>query len=143
MKAPSKISTHLLIRAQSHTDDPVNFAIISLSPEWKERTATRFHSITEFDTDKDHNWVGYWESPIVYFHLPEMHVLEEGLLSAGEDHGIVVLDPGDLESFAAPLNKLEGHQFLITKQGIGHYVAYANGTGEKYWTAEFDVRRFL
>lgn len=143
MRVPSKITTHLLIRAQSHADDPVNYAIIELSPEWKERNGYRIHSISEFDTDSDHQFVSYWERPIVYCSLPEAQVLEDGLLSAAEDCSIVVLEPGDLEALTLPVKQLDAHQLLITKDGIGHYVAYASKTGEKYWTAEFDMRRFL
>lgn len=143
MKRSKKITPHLLIRARSRADDPVNFAIISLTPEWRELISYRLYTIEEFYTNKDFHCVSYWEAPLGFYYIPEQQVRDQGLMQAQEDLALVVLEPGELELFELPVNKLEAHQLLITKDGIAHYKAYAHGTGEAYWTAEFNLKRFI
>ncbi len=143
MKRSKQITPHLLLRAKCHADDPVNFAIVSLTPEWKEMISYRLYTIEEFYTSKDFHCLSYWEAPLGFYYIPEQQVLEQGFIQAHEDLAFVILEPGDLELFELPVNKLEAHQLLITKEGIAHYRAYAHGTGEAYWTMEINLKRFI
>ena len=144
MKPSKQPTPHFLIKAHTHADyDPINFAIIHITPEWLMLLSYRLSIIKDFHLVRDFNCFSYWDSALGYFHLDKAQVSEQQLLDPYDDQGFIMLEPGELDALPEAENRLEAQQLLITKDGIGRFEAYAKHTDEKYWTAEFNLKRLL
>ena len=144
MKRAKQPTPYLLIKANTRADyDPINYAIIQLSPEWLELVSYRLYTIEEFYAGQDFHCLSYWDAPLGYFHIPDHQILEHDLMPAHQDQSFITLESAELDGLQWQGNRLEAQQLLITKAGIAHFKAYAYGSREEYWTEEFNLNRLI
>ena len=64
-------------------------------------------------------------------------------MPAHQDQSFITLEAAELDALQRQGNRLEAQQLLITKGCIAHFKAYAYGSGEEYWTEEFNLNRLI
>lgn len=143
MKRSKLPTSHLIIKANTRAEyDPINYAIIHITAEWLEWLRHRLTTIETYLAPVDFHCFSYWDSPMGYFYIADHLINKYDLMPRHEDQAFISLEDGDLEVFCPAENRLEAQQ-LITRGGIAHFKAYAYGSGEEYWTEEFNLHRLL
>ena len=144
MKKSKKPTEYVIISANTLSEwDRVEFAIIHLSPEWLELTNKRLTAIREFKENKDLNYHCYWDAPLGYYNSPNKENLLQKMLPRFEDWAFITLDPEEENNLPVPDTRLDAHQFMITKDGIGQYKAYGKYTTEEFYTVEFNIYKII
>lgn len=134
----------MLIKANTRAEnDPINYAIIHITADWLEWVRHRLTTIETYLAPVDFHCFSYWDSPMGYFYVADHFINKYDLMPRHEDQAYITLEDLDLEVICRAENRLEAQQLLITRAGIAHFKAYAFGSGEEYWTDEFNLHQLL
>lgn len=144
MKRAKQPTPYLLIKANNRSGyDPVNFALVHITPEWLKFLSLNLQAIRQFRASKAFHCFSYWDAPLGYYYISDQEIAAKGIMLPHEDQAFIKLEAGEPALWVPPEDKLEAEQLLITTAGIAHYKAYARGTGAEYWTAEFNLIRLM
>ena len=144
MKLSKQPTAYILIKASTRADyDPINYALIHMDTQWQKLIRKRLKCIEQFCEGSAFHCFSYWDAPIGYYLITDQQILEQDLMPPHRDQVFVTLDLAELDLLQVPENRLEAQQLLITRQGIAHFKAYAFGSGEEYWTEEFNLNRLI
>jgi len=144
LKKSKKPTEYIIIKASTRSkSDSVEFVIVHVSQEWVELTTKRLAAISEFKENKGLNHHCYWVEPVGYYNSPTSQDLLKKLLSKHEDWAFIELEPNEINSLPIPESKLNAHQFMITKDGIGQYKAYGKGTSEEFYIEQFNLYKVI
>jgi len=144
MKKSKKLTEYIIIKASTTSEkDTVEFAIIHLSPEWIELTIRRLAAIGEFKENAGLNHHCFWEAPLGYYSGPKDDDFLKKMLPKHRDWTFITFKPNEINALLTPKSSLEGHQFMITKNGIAQFKAYGKHNTEKFETEQFNLLKLI
>lgn len=137
-------SNHILIRSFTTSDlDKVDFAIVELTESFREALSKNLTIIQLFASDSSFHNLSYWNSPLGYYCNSLNRLITEEIIPEGEDWTYIILDQGEEDAFGKPINQLEGHQVIITKNGYAYFKAFSKHTNDQYLTESFSINQVL
>jgi hypothetical protein len=144
MKRSKTPTQHILIKANTRSSwESIEFAVIHLTESWKALIASRLQAIEQFKADVDFNCHSFWDASISYYKSPGASELVKEILPPHDDWAYVTMSSETERTFQHPNNPLDGHQLLITANGIAQYKAYGKNTHKEYWTEEFNLKKLF
>ena len=148
MKKANNETDYILIKAYTGSEwDACEFAVIHITNEWKAAMQKRLEAISAFKDDHTFYSHIYWDAPEGYYSQltaeDKNYSITDELLGEYEEWCFVTIAENELQSFSVPENKLDTHQFCITKYGLGRFEAYGKHTGEGFYTADFDIASII
>ena len=140
MKASETATRYVLIGAQTNSEwDGCDFAIITITEEWKEQQRERLQLVRPFQGDNCFQSLVYYDTAVGFFRTDDDD--QPGLENLLEEKQwvYVELTEEELGKLTVPENRLDCHRLLIRADGTAYYKAYGKHTSEEFWTENFSL----
>ena len=142
MQLSDKPTSHILVRA--HTDsewDSCDFAIITLSEEWKQNQLRRLEAARSFVGDSSFRGLSFHDWAVDFYDtsrhdLPDIDELLGELRWAFVEIGKEELNEENLDEEEQLNGSLDCHRLLIGSDGGFKYIAQGEYTHDEFYTEE-------
>lgn len=140
MKSSNKPTTHILLKANTNSEwNGCDYAVITLSKNWKKEQAKRLEAVAPFAGDYSFQSLSYFDTAVDFYSTGKVNQPGVEQLLTGKDWAFVQLEEGEQDTFTQPENGLEYYSLVIHRGGTASYKAYGKHTGEEFWTEQFSL----
>lgn len=144
MKISAQSTEYVLLNARTNSQwDICNFAIVSISEEWKNELQKRFALIEPFSTDPMFTSTSYYDTGVEFYRDDDKLMPDSSELLNGKEWSFIITDEEETQELLSPENALDCHELVVNADGTAYYKAYGKHTGEEFWTAHFSIQTLL
>lgn len=144
MKRSDIPTPYLMIKANTNSEwDCCDFAIISLSEDWKKEQQKRLENIKPFSDDYMLISMMYCDQSITFFKDDNEVCTDSAELLEDRIWSFVEMEEETLGKLSVPENRISYHVFHVLTNGFGYYQSVGKHTGEEFWTAKFPLEEFI
>jgi hypothetical protein len=143
MKISEQPTNHILVKADCSGDWEIcNFAILTLSKEWAERTQKWIEATRCHDTDNNYLSSKFFDIS-VSFHVDSEGDETDSVLAPDQDWAYVDLEEGEKNELLPTESRLECYMLVLDKHGNGYYQAYGKHSGERFYTHDLPLGEII
>ncbi|MDV3622536.1 hypothetical protein CMU83_15940 [Elizabethkingia anophelis] len=144
MKRSDIPTSYLMIKANTNSEwDCCDFAIISLSEDWKKEQQKRIENIKPFSNDYMLLSMMYSDASITFYKDDNEICPDSTDLLEDRIWSFVELKEETLEKLSVPENRLTSHTLHVFKSGYALYQTYGKHTGEDFSTEDFPLEELI
>jgi len=134
------------ILARAHTDsewDSCDFAIITLSEDWRKMQFERLEAITPFANDLSFFSLHFFDGAADFYQHGDDGLPDIDELLGDNEWAFVELTQEEQDNLTPPGSALDCYEMVLYKDGDAKYTAYGKHTDEEFWTTELPLRKIL
>lgn len=142
MKISDKSTEHILVRAHNNSEwDSCEFAIVSISENWKKEQLKRLEVVKPFAEDYGFQSLNFYDGSADFYQTGEDDLPNLDELLADKDWAFVELSEEELDNLTPPESSLDCYRISIYRNGDAKYKAYGKHTGEEFWTSDLPLQQ--
>jgi len=135
---------YILIKAETNAQFACcDYAIIQITADWQNTMLQRTELAEKFKGIPYFSRVSFYDCPLGFFENDENVQINKILNSSMEDWAFIRLEENELERLTECDNQLNSFVLRINEYGYAFYSAYAEYTGEEYYTTDFNIRQMI
>lgn len=143
MRISEQPTDHILIKAYTDSEwDCCDFALVTLSEEWKRRQATRCKTVEPYKEDSGFYSLNFFDGASDFYRSGTENEDVESLLK-GRGWTFVELEEGETERLIPPKNSLRCYRIVIYRDGSARYEAHGKHTSEEFWTYDLPLKELI
>ena len=149
MQLSDKPTSHILVRANTNSEwDSCDFAIITLSEEWKQAQSRRLRAARSFAADISFRGLSFYDWSVDFYYtsrhgLPDIDELLGDRRWAFVEVAEEELNEENLAEEDQINSGLDCHRLLIGSDGGFKYIAYGEYSHDEFSTEEISLPEIL
>lgn len=144
MNISDKPTNRILVKASTNSEwDSCDFAILTLSEDWRKTQFARLETIEPFTNDLSFVSMHFFDGTADFYRFgsDELPDIEE--LLKNNEWAFVELTQEEQKGLTPPNSCLTCYKMILYQNGTFQYTAYDKHTGEEFWTPDLRLREFL
>ena len=144
MNISDKPTNRILVKA--HTDnewDSCDFAILSISKDWRKTLLERLDAITQAANNQSFLSMQFFDGAADFYQSGDDGLPDVDELLGDHEWAFVELTQEEQDNLTPPESSLDCYKMVLYKNGDAKYTAYGKHTSEEFWTEEIPLRELL
>lgn len=144
MQLSDKPTSHILVRADTDSEwDSCDFAIITLSEEWKQAQSRRLEAARSFAGDSSFRGLSFHDWAVDFYYTSQHDLPDIDQLLGELRWAFVELNEENLDEEDRLNGSLDCHRLLIGSDGGFKYIARGAYTHDEFCTEEISLPEIL
>jgi len=149
MQLSEKPTSHILVGADTNDSwCSCDFAVITISEQWKQDQLRRLEVVRSFADDSTFRTLSFENCSVYFFHSDRSGQPDLKELLGDRNWAFVEVSPEELSEEELPEEEqincnLDAYRLVIDFDGDVKYTAFGEYSGGEFWTEEFPLQELL
>lgn len=144
MQLSDKPTNYILVKATTESEwDSCDFAILSLSDNWRKTQLERLEAIQPFANDLSFLSMQFFDGTADFYRFGSDGFPDINELLKGKEWAFVESTQEEQRALTPPKSYLTRYKMVLYSNGIAYYIAYDKYTDEEFLTSELRIREIL